>query len=84
VARLVRIQFCLIPVFLLVAAKRNLVDYAGRIGVLVDRVVAQAGVFVPDLVHLGAVSGAGDRCRARENERCQAEYGAHQLQGFHR
>jgi hypothetical protein len=60
------------PEPLLIAAKRYLVDHAGRIRVLVDRVVAQAGVFVPYLVHLRAVGGAGDRRRARENERCQA------------
>ena len=59
-------------VFLPVTANRHLVDHAGRIRVLVDRVVAQAGVFVAYLVHLGAVGGAGDRRRARENERCQA------------
>jgi len=62
---------CLIPVFLPVTANRHLVNHAGGIRVLVDRVVAQAGVFVAYLVHLGAVGGAGDRRRARENERCQ-------------
>lgn len=46
--------------FLLIAANRHLVDHARRIGVLVDRIVAQARVFVADLVHLGTIRGAGD------------------------
>jgi hypothetical protein len=67
----------------LIAANRYLVRHTRRSDVLVDRVVAQPRVFVADLVHLATIRRTGDRDRAREHDRRQAQNRASYLQGLH-